>query len=70
MGADYLRNDFNNFIVNLPRLLRMPDRAGVYEGPEAARAELLSVMKNNVSRPGLLANLFSYPLLMIGKRPA
>ncbi len=69
VGADYLGNDFNNFIVNLPRLLRLPDRAGVYEGAEEARAELLSVMKNNESRPGLLANLFSYPLLMIGKRP-
>jgi len=70
VGADYLRNDFNNFIVNLPRLLRMPDRAGAYEGAEAARGKLLTTMKNNVSRPGLLANLFSYPLLMIGKRPA
>ena len=70
VGADYLRNDFNHFIVNLPRLLRLSDRAGVYEGAEPARGKLLTTMKNNESRPGLLANLFSYPLLMIGKRPA
>lgn len=69
VGADYLRNDFNNFIVNLRRLCRLPERAGTYEGVEAARAKLLATMEQNESRPGVFANLFSYPLLLIAQRP-
>lgn len=69
VGADYLWNDFNHFIVNLRRLLHLPDNFGVFEGPEAARVKLLTAMEHNDRRPGPLANLFSYPLLMIGKRP-
>ena len=70
VGADYLRNDFNHFIVDLPKLLRMSDRATNFEGAGRARAKLLSTMEKNQGRPGSLANLFSYPLLMIGKRLA
>ncbi len=70
VGADYLRNDFNHFIIDLPTLLRMSDRATNFEGAGRARAKLLSTMEKNQGRPGSLANLFSYPLLMIGKRLA
>lgn len=70
VGADYLRNDFNNFIVNLRRLRGLPERAGTYDGAEVARAKLLTAMEQNESRPGVLANLLSYPLLLIGQRPA
>lgn len=69
VGADHLRNDFNNFIVDLRRLLRLPDRMGNYEGAASARSKLVSTMAQNESRPGLLANFLSYPLLMIGTRP-
>jgi SAM-dependent methyltransferase len=70
VGGDHLRNDFHHFIVNLRRVFRSPEPAGVYEGAEAARMRLLSAMKSNRSRPGLLANYFSYPLLLIARRPA
>ena len=70
VGASSLRDDFSHFIVDLPRWLGLPDRRSTFDRPETARAELLSAMERNVSRPGFLADRLSYPLLMIGKRRA
>jgi 2-polyprenyl-3-methyl-5-hydroxy-6-metoxy-1,4-benzoquinol methylase len=67
VGAEYLRHDFNNFVLDVPRLLRLPSRQKIFEDAETAHRELLSTMEKNGSRPGLLANYLSYPLLLIGK---
>ena len=69
VGADYLRNDFKNFIVDIRRLRRGADADDMFQSAERARAKLLSTMENNERRLGLLANRFSYPLLLIGRRP-
>jgi SAM-dependent methyltransferase len=70
VGADSLKNDFSHFIIDLPRLLRLPDRRSTFQDGKAARAALLATMEENDRRPGFLANHFSYPLLLMGRRPA
>ena len=67
VGGDTLWNDFNHFIVNTRRLVGLGG-GDAYQGAEAARQKLVTAMQRNDSHPGMLANRFSYPLLLIGKR--
>jgi SAM-dependent methyltransferase len=68
VGGDHLWNDFMNFVVNPRRLFGLPDRNGIYDGAAAGGARLREAMEQNDSRVGVLASLFSYPLLLVGKR--
>lgn len=67
VGAEHLRNDFNQFILDVPKLLRLSSRGEYFESAENARRKLLATMTKNKRPTPFLANYFSYPLLLIGR---
>ena len=69
LGADLLRNDFRQFIVNVDRFLPGFKRADMFENRESARAKLLLRMSENKTTQSLLGQYLSYPLVLIAQRP-
>jgi len=67
-GADLLRNDFRQFVVNVNRFLPRLRRADMFGNPESARAKLLLRMSENNMTQSLLGDYFFYPLALIAKR--
>jgi len=66
VGGELLRNDFNNFCLNVRRLIRPPISNKNFAYVRNAKSELLqSLIQNNAPiRPW--NNYFSYPLILIG----
>ena len=67
-GVGALRNDFFKFVLDFPRLLRLPDNEKAFPDGEKAKEELLESMARNDNSVTPWNNLFSYPLVFIGKR--
>lgn len=67
-GATTLGEDFNNFIINIPRILRS-SRLPTFKGnAENAKEDIISRMRKNTSRISFWNNRFSYALMLIGTR--
>jgi 2-polyprenyl-3-methyl-5-hydroxy-6-metoxy-1,4-benzoquinol methylase len=68
-GGESLANDFNNFILDLHRLLHLPQSQKAFTDAQTAKAELLQGMLRNSTSIRPWNNLLSYPLVLTG-RPA
>ena len=67
IGGELLKNDFNNFIVNVRRLLQLPSNDRIFTDVQSARNELLQCMVQNNTPIRPWNNFFSYPLILIGR---
>lgn len=67
IGAELLTNDFCNFILDVPRLLGTTKSRKTFVNAEKATNELLACMRRNKLSLRPWNDLFSYPLMLIGK---
>lgn len=67
-GAESLGEDFCHFIVDLPRILKMKKTKTVFSEASIARETLKQCMSNNKKEVRLWNDLFSYPLLLLGRK--
>lgn len=67
IGAELLRNDFCHFILDIPRLLGSTKTRKTFVNAEKATNELLACMRRNKLLLRPWNDLFSYPLMLIGK---
>jgi 2-polyprenyl-3-methyl-5-hydroxy-6-metoxy-1,4-benzoquinol methylase len=68
VGGELLINDFNNHVLNVRRLLRFPGSKKAFTNARQARNELLQCIAQNNARIKPWNNLFSYPLILIGRK--
>jgi len=68
-GGGTLRRDFSRFIIDVPRLLGDREPYPSFTDIDSARNALRQAMRTNSPRITLLGDLFSYPLVLIGRRP-
>jgi hypothetical protein len=68
VGGESLINDFNNHILNFHRLLGSPISNKPFAGAQQAKHELLQSMAQNNTYIRPWNNLFSYPLILIGRK--
>lgn len=68
-GGTSIRNDFFNFVIDIPRLLKMPSSQKKFVKAQTAKAELFGRISNHHAVISPIADLFSYSLVLIGKRP-
>jgi SAM-dependent methyltransferase len=66
-GGESLANDFNNFILDLRRLLHLPESHKTFTDAQTAKAELLQGMLRNSASIRPWNNFFSYPLVLTGR---
>jgi SAM-dependent methyltransferase len=67
IGAELLTNDFCNFILDVPRLLGSTKSRKTFVNAEKTTNELLACMRRNKLSLRPWNDLFSYPLMLIGK---
>jgi len=63
-----LKNDFFNFIIDIPRLLKMPNSQKKFVEAQQAKAELFERISNHHTAINAIAYFFSYSLVLIGQR--
>lgn len=68
LGAEDLKNDFHNFIIKLPGLKNRAQRI-IHAHIDSIKDNIILTARTNNSRIGLLNNMFSYPLMLLGESP-
>lgn len=66
VGGELLKNDFGNFIIDVPRILNLSASLKVFADAPSARDELLQCMATNDNLIRFWNNHFSYLLIIIG----
>lgn len=67
-GGQTLGTDFNNFILNIPKLFGLPSSRKRFMNQEEAKKELIDQLTSNRNKPGFLVNHLSYPLVLIARK--
>ena len=67
-GGDRLVNDFNNFIINIPKIFGVSNQYKLPTDVDFAKKILIECMKTNSTKIKFLNDRFSYPLVLTGYR--
>jgi SAM-dependent methyltransferase len=67
-GGSSIKNDFFNFIIDTPRMLKMPNSQKKFVEAQKAKAELFERISNYHTTINPIANYFCYPLVLVGQR--
>ena len=66
-GGESLARDFNNFILNLQRVLRLRESTEMFTDVQVARNELRRCLLQNNASIKIWNNFLSYPLVLTGR---